>query len=394
MTLLAHGVYVTGRSPKYHRPRGVFCGRGSCGQCIARVDGLPNQRICLTPSREGTRVESQNVVGTARFDLLGTIDWIFPAGIDHHRLMTESSTLNRVAIAMARELSGLGELPAEKMPFNVPEPDVREIDVAVVGGGSSGQAAARMASGAGLHVLMIDPNAETTTTVLGGMRVVGFYDDRGLLAVGANGMTEVRARAIVLATGAYEQLPPCPGNDMPGVFGRRAVETALDAGILPGHRVALAVDPAADESTRRRAVGLAERLVEGGAHLEVALGLGGDVGAHRCIDDAVLGGVEGRSRVRRVRISGGHEAYDCDAVVWCARPVPAYELARLMGVETPYDPAVGGFVPIHDKDGATARDALYVTGELAGVDADAAAAHGAVVGAAVTNCLRPANGAA
>ncbi len=46
LTLLAHGVYVLGRSTKYHRPRGLFCGRGTCGHCLAQVDGQPNQRLC------------------------------------------------------------------------------------------------------------------------------------------------------------------------------------------------------------------------------------------------------------------------------------------------------------------------------------------------------------
>lgn len=38
------------------RSRGLFCGIGVCFDCLITVDGLPNQRACLTPARAGMRV--------------------------------------------------------------------------------------------------------------------------------------------------------------------------------------------------------------------------------------------------------------------------------------------------------------------------------------------------
>jgi predicted molibdopterin-dependent oxidoreductase YjgC len=35
------------------RPRGLFCGIGVCFDCLLMVDGVPNQRACLTPARDG-----------------------------------------------------------------------------------------------------------------------------------------------------------------------------------------------------------------------------------------------------------------------------------------------------------------------------------------------------
>jgi predicted molibdopterin-dependent oxidoreductase YjgC len=40
------------------RPRGLFCGIGICYDCLLTVDGVPNQRACLVPARDGMRLES------------------------------------------------------------------------------------------------------------------------------------------------------------------------------------------------------------------------------------------------------------------------------------------------------------------------------------------------
>jgi predicted molibdopterin-dependent oxidoreductase YjgC len=43
---------------KLGRPRGLFCGIGVCFDCLLSVDGLPNQRACLTPVAPGMKVDS------------------------------------------------------------------------------------------------------------------------------------------------------------------------------------------------------------------------------------------------------------------------------------------------------------------------------------------------
>jgi D-hydroxyproline dehydrogenase subunit gamma len=39
-------------------PRGYFCGIGICRDCLVIADGQPDTRACMTPVREGLRVES------------------------------------------------------------------------------------------------------------------------------------------------------------------------------------------------------------------------------------------------------------------------------------------------------------------------------------------------
>jgi predicted molibdopterin-dependent oxidoreductase YjgC len=54
--LLANGVRVCRLTDRRREPRGVFCARGQCTDCVMTVDGQPNVRTCITPARDGMRV--------------------------------------------------------------------------------------------------------------------------------------------------------------------------------------------------------------------------------------------------------------------------------------------------------------------------------------------------
>jgi predicted molibdopterin-dependent oxidoreductase YjgC len=41
-------------------PRGVFCGMGTCYDCLVVVDGVPNTRACATWVCEGMQVARQD----------------------------------------------------------------------------------------------------------------------------------------------------------------------------------------------------------------------------------------------------------------------------------------------------------------------------------------------
>jgi len=57
--LLAAGVRVFSRSPKYHRPRGFFCAAGKCTSCLMEVNGVSNVRICVTSLDGGMKIRTQ-----------------------------------------------------------------------------------------------------------------------------------------------------------------------------------------------------------------------------------------------------------------------------------------------------------------------------------------------
>ena len=58
VAMLAAGVRVCRFTQKRNEPRGIFCARGQCTDCIMTVDGRPNVRTCVTPVKEGMRVET------------------------------------------------------------------------------------------------------------------------------------------------------------------------------------------------------------------------------------------------------------------------------------------------------------------------------------------------
>ncbi len=386
VTLLAHGIYVLSRSPKYHRPRGLFCGRGSCGNCLAQVDGRANVRLCTAPASVGHAAEivTQNVLGTAKHDVLHGIDWLFKGGLDHHHMMTRSLALNRLAVRMARKLAGLGELPREVRVEGQP-PERRAVDVVVVGAGPAGRAAAEATRARGLDTVLADalPGAGELWS---SAPVLGLYDDRELLVVRGDKLWRLEARAIVLATGTYDPPPPWEGNDLPGVFARRAAELILEHGVLPGRRLVVGLHaPDADGAAELRAAALAlvAKLAAAGATIVAAVGgLAPSGVASRAASPVAL---LGTNRLTGVRLADGSEL-DCDGFVHCAPGAPAFELARQMGLETRF--VVGrGFVPAAEDDGRTARRGLYLAGEVTGRSRREAAEHGERVGAAVASEL-------
>lgn len=56
--IYASGIKILRRSDKYREPRGVYCYRGRCTDCIMRVNGKPNVRTCITEVKDGMVIET------------------------------------------------------------------------------------------------------------------------------------------------------------------------------------------------------------------------------------------------------------------------------------------------------------------------------------------------
>jgi predicted molibdopterin-dependent oxidoreductase YjgC len=61
--LIAAGHRSWRRTRVANAPRGVFCGIGVCFDCLATINGRPNQRACLTEARPGDVVTTQEGAG-------------------------------------------------------------------------------------------------------------------------------------------------------------------------------------------------------------------------------------------------------------------------------------------------------------------------------------------
>lgn len=89
-------------------------------------------------------------------------------------------------------------------------------DLLIVGAGRSGRAVARPAGG---RVLLVDGMLEDEEVTLGRTWVTGLYPGNYAIAVErGERLWRIRARHIVLATGAIERPPVFPDNDRPGVM--------------------------------------------------------------------------------------------------------------------------------------------------------------------------------
>ena len=389
VALFADGIRVLGRSSKYHRPRGLFCLEGHCGSCLLRIDGRPNRRSCLEPVREGLRCERQNAFPDADVDVLRAADWLFPQGMDHHRLMTGSRLGNELFLKLVRQMGGSGVLP--DAPVSEPPP-VRdeEVDLCVVGGGPAGLAAAHAAALAhpGSQVLLIDEQDHLGGSLLAesgglerartmaeqarqagvrlwsGARAIAYYpEDRpgdptggasegppGLLAViTGEGLVRLRARRYLYATGAYDQNLPFPDSDRAGVLSARGCgRLVFRWGVRPGRRVLVVAGQPAP---------LTAMLSEGFA----ARGI-----------DFVIAGI---GRLPRLDLQRDLVAVD-------ALPAPASELPRQHGARVDLREAAGGFAVEVDDAGRTSASRVRACGDVTGYQGPAAAAaHGASVGA-------------
>jgi sarcosine oxidase subunit alpha len=371
--LVAAGHLALARSPKFHRPRGPACMRAACDGCLARVDDEPNVMTCRVPAAEGTRVETQNVVGSRKTDLLRMSDWFFAEGMNHHELFAGVPGVQRVMQAFARRVAGLGKLPKEAAPAR--EARRREVDVLVVGSGPSGMAVATHCArkGRGVEVLEEDlvwggsvralPRGQREpweplvaafgelassgrVTLRARTTAAAVYADEVLVA-GDAGIEVVHARTLVLAPGAHDGVLDFEGNDLPGVMSARAGARLLAGGVVAGAQVVVAI---ADGAPYGDVFGRA--CAELRAPCEVVVVRGTPVRAR------------GTSRVRDVTVATeeGAQQLACDLLLVDARRAPAYELC-----------AQGGATLEHERRGFVSRAprgriraGVFAAGEVVG----------------------------
>jgi sarcosine oxidase subunit alpha len=426
---LANGVRTASRSLKFHRPRGVLCLGGRCFSCLARVDGVPNVRTCRVACRDGMTVRRESAVPQAGCDVLRAFDFAFPKSLEYHEMFTRPAPVNKMLQRAVRVFSGGGDLPDRAAPA----PAIREkaVEVAVIGGGPAGMAAALTAAAAGARTLLVDDAPELGGHLVGwpepldgfadgpawiqaqlaaldkagvevalGAECLGRYRE-GFWAFYADGaLTLLTPRRTVLATGAYDQPPLFPNNDLPGIFSTRGVSKLVHRwGVRPGDAcLILGVDDLA--------LSLAERLPEMGVRVVGLATEARQVAGDPDRAEKIRGrGVpiflgyraaraRGALRLKGLRLEplDGGEPVDapCDVVAAGGPPAPSWELAAQAGGNVIYDAARGGFAATCDKTGRTANSDVFVTGEMLGAaPALTAAARGRAAGLAAALDLHP-----
>ncbi len=407
--LLANGVRLVGRSFKYHRPRGVFglgaeepnalvqLGRG------ARTE--PNLRATQVQLFDGLVAASQNCWPSVGFDIGAVADWmkpLIPAGF-YYKTFIGPGRPNRAWMVyerFIRRAAGMGRAPSE------PDPDRYErvhghCDVLVVGAGPAGIATALAAARTGARVVLADEQAEpgghllgclaeidgrpaldwiasalTTLSAMPEVRILrratveGAYDhmlfgivERLTDAVPADGHPrqrywQMRARQIVLATGAIERPIAFLDNDRPGVMlASAAAAYALLYGVKPGQRILVFTthDWAYRSAIDLKQAGCAvERVIDlrrdpgPAARAAEAVGIPVRSGAAvvRALGRSSLAAVEVASLAPDgLRLAGAAERIACDCLAVSGGFTPTVHLFSHARGKLLYDREIAAFIP-------------------------------------------------
>jgi len=270
--LLRKNVKIVGRSFKYHRPRGIFGSGSEEPNALVKLEGSnthePNRRATSIKLYDGLKANSQNYIGSVKFDILALNDYIHPfisAGFYYKTFMWPKSFWEKVYEPIIRRAAGLGSLSTE------PDPDRYDkgylhCELLIIGSGPAGLKMALDASRNGKKIILVDEDfimggqllsneieingssslqwIEQTLSELSNSSnvrimtrtsVYGVYDHGiyGALETVTDEIDRPGARQIlwriyanksVLASGATERPIAFPNNDRPGVMLASAVQ--------------------------------------------------------------------------------------------------------------------------------------------------------------------------
>lgn len=265
--LLAAGVKVLGRSFKYHRPRSVLSFANHDVNVMVTDGQDTNIRGDVVKLQAGMELQAVNTDGGVLKDknrYIDSLSPLLPVGF-YYKAFHKPLFLFPFWEKLIRKSAGLGIVN-----FRYPRINRRKLnahcDLLVVGAGPSGLAAALAAASNGLQVTLVDENPhiggtlnydhagsdlsrrlleqlqakvkETANiTVRSGAYAAGYYADHMVPIVEAAGITRVRAQAVIVATGVFEQPPVFRNNDIPGVMlGSAAQRLIAQYAVQPFYR--------------------------------------------------------------------------------------------------------------------------------------------------------------
>ena len=315
-----------------------------------------------------------------------------------------------------------------------------ETEIAIVGAGPAGLAAACEAAQVGSKVMVFDENNHPggqllkqihkffgSSEHLAGVRgldigkklfdkalslgvdvrlntvVWGYFEGR--LAVVFNNQVEmVKAEKIIVSTGASENALSFPGWTLPGVMGAGGAQTMMNLyGVLPGKKILM---------VGAGNVGLivTYQLLQAGAEVVAVVEAAPEIGGYQVhaakiqrigvpiLTRHTVKEALGKDRVEKVVIARVGEDWKTisntkrelvvDTVCLSVGLTPLTELLWLIGCKMEHVSALGGYIPVRNKNMETSISGVYVAGDVAGIEeASIAMEEGRIAGTAAAESL-------
>ncbi len=318
---------------------------------------------------------------------------------------------------------------------------MKRYDLIIVGAGPSGLSAAIEAAKRGLKVVVFDENekpggqlfkqihkffgskehkAKIRGFVIGeqlleeadklgvevvlNATVIGLYQDKEITVRIGEAVYHYKGDAIVVATGAAENMVTFPGWTLPGVIGAGAAQTMMNLhGVKPGKKILML-------GSGNVGLVVSFQLMQCGcevvALVDAAPRVGGyDVHAAKVARTGVpfylshtIVKAEGEEYVTGVTIAevdshfrfvpGTEKHFDVDTICLAVGLSPMSQLLKMAGCEMEDNPKRGGQVPVCDEYGRTSIPGVFVAGDVSGIEeASSAMIEGRMAGIAASQYL-------
>lgn len=318
---------------------------------------------------------------------------------------------------------------------------MKRYDLIIVGAGPSGLSAAVEAAKRGLKTVVFDENEkpggqlfkqihkffgskehkakirgfvigeqllkeadEAGVEVVLNATVIGLYQDKEVVVRIGEAVHHYKGDAVIIATGASENMVTFEGWTLPGVIGAGAAQTMMNLhGVKPGNKVLML-------GSGNVGLVVSFQLLQCGCEVVALVDAAPKVGGYgvhaakvartgvpfylshtivkaegeECVTGVTIAEVDNHFRF----IPGTEKHFDVDTICLAVGLSPMSQLLKMAGCEMEDNPKRGGQVPVCDEYGRTSLAGVFVAGDVSGIEeASSAMIEGRMAGIAAAEYL-------
>lgn len=231
---------------------------------------------------------------------------------------------------------------------------------------------------------LLDEAAEAGVEVVLNATVIGLYQDKEVVVKRGDEIEHFKGNAVIVATGAAENMVTFPGWTLPGVIGAGAAQTMMNLhGVLPGKRVLMLgsgnvglvvsfqleqcgceVVALVDAAPRVGGYGVhAAKVARTGVPFYLSHTIVKAEG-EECVTGVTIAEVDSKFQF----IPGTEKHFDVDTICLAVGLSPMSQLLKMAGCKMEDNPKRGGQVPICDEYGRTSLPGVFVAGDVSGIE--------------------------